>query len=130
MSEQVFVSVCDIAKILQVDKTRLGRALPFLEGFPPMQQFGKNRRYHLPTVLRWAKNRDVAEAVRDALIIERNGGSDAKIAQFNRLCTQFTRGDFSGPEQRQQIALKKMAARYCPKPDRQRIKLIPDWMKD
>ena len=112
------------------------KAMPFIDGFPaPVfassgRQIGKPR-YRKQQFEAWAEGKDLREVMKAALALanQRSDAPTASAAQSIDLHRRFTAGEFATPEQRQQIALKRLVARTT-KPKTTRVSIIPDWMRE
>lgn len=112
------------------------KAEPFMNGFPVPVLAGSGKQKGRPRYRRqqfedWAQGKDLRQILQAALALanQRGEATSASAVKINDLHRRFTAGEFATPEQRQQIALKRLAARTT-QPKTTRITIIPDWMKE
>lgn len=129
-SEQVSV-------LLNQPKWAMGNYRPFLTDFPaPVAKDKQTLLYRRSDVEQWATGKDIKALFAAANKTRRNkrkaalsaAKDDTAIGPLdNQLCRQFVTGAFLPAKQRQELALRKLAARTT-QPKTHRIQLVHDWM--
>lgn len=128
------LSLRKVAERFGVTPQVLSKARPLIADFP--EPIGNNNgalAFAESAVDSWAAGKDAGTVIRAARVLADRNAAEAHQARerFNPLCRQFVSGGFVGAEQRQQIEMKKLVARTCPKPSpRIVITIIPDWAQD